>query len=228
MTYDESYYCVNGQVNDRPALWYYERLAKKYFSPGRVLDFGSGTGFLLRRLARHFQADGYEISAFARQSSRKLLGGINIYSELAEIPGSSYSGITALHVFEHIGDRDLSTIVSALRNLLLPGGRMLCVMPELHGRGNRLKNDNWAGFRDKTHVNLKTAGEWQTFFQQEGFSVVEMGTDGLWDFPYSTMPLVLDRICYGGPTCLQFLTGRLVLPVSAGESLIMIVQRSSN
>jgi len=46
-----SYYKWNGQAGDWPALLLYARFAKRYFGSGRVLDFGSGAGFLLRRLS---------------------------------------------------------------------------------------------------------------------------------------------------------------------------------
>ena len=227
MGFDESYYRGNGQNSDRPALWFYERLARSYFQPGRVLDFGSGTGYFLRRLNRHFAVDGYEISAHARDVSHSMLPELDIYSDLEQINSGVYTGITALHVFEHISDTDLARVLSALRKSLLIEGRILCVMPVLNGRGHVLKGEKWAGFRDNTHINLKTTQEWRSFFSRAGFSIIATGADGLWDFPYSNMPLPLDFLRFGWSTSLQFLLGRLVLPVDSGESVIMVLQPGS-
>ena len=49
--YSEEYYRDNGQSGDRPALRWYTRLVRRYCGVGPYLDFGCGTGHLLRRLA---------------------------------------------------------------------------------------------------------------------------------------------------------------------------------
>jgi len=50
-SFDKSYYTNNGQVDDRPALGWYKRLARKYLDSSHILDFGCGTGTLISRLA---------------------------------------------------------------------------------------------------------------------------------------------------------------------------------
>jgi len=227
MAYDESYYAWNGQAGDRPALWFYSRLARRYFANGRVLDFGSGTGFLLRRLSRYFLADGFEVSAHAKENSELLHSGIRIFDELAHIQPASYSGITALHVFEHIDDKALQEVFATFRNILLPGGRILCVVPERDGLGHIIKGTDWCGFKDPTHVNLKNFKEWSSFFRENGFAIVKAGTDGLWDFPYSRKPRYLDILQHSWLTIIQFFAGRLILSVSSGESAVFILKRLS-
>lgn len=225
MAYDESYYKWNGQAGDRPALLFYSRLARRYFGKGRVLDFGSGAGFLLRRMSRHFQVDGYEISSHAKAKSESLHRGIRIFDDLADIPPASYAGITALHVFEHIDDGALQDVFTTFRHILLPGGRILCVVPELDGRGHTIKGLDWCGFKDPTHINLKNFQGWSSFFQDNGFTIVTAGADGLWDFPYSQLPRYLDILRHSWLTILQFAIGRLLLPISSGESAVFILER---
>lgn len=79
---------------------------------------------------------------------------------------------------------------------------------------------------DPTHVNLKSASEWQEFLACNGFRVLRSGTDGLWDFPYHEgRPVWLDRLRHAWGTGVQFLLGRLVLPVGSGESVILLMQK---
>lgn len=223
--YDRNYYSGNGQDADRPALHFYTRLAKLYFQPGRVLDFGSGTGHFLKRLSQHFEVDGFEISEHGLACTRILVPDVRLYTTPQELPSSSYSGITALHVLEHIADEELASVFSAWRRALRPGGRVLCVVPERDGRGHRLKCERWSAFGDPSHINLKPRGEWKTVLSEHGFRVVKSGTDGLWDFPYrDKSPLLLDLPQFAPGTLLQFLAGRLILREGQGESLILLLE----
>ena len=56
--YGPDYYRDNGQSGDRPALAWYARLVRRYCGPGPYLDYGCGTGHLLRRLAANGSAAG--------------------------------------------------------------------------------------------------------------------------------------------------------------------------
>lgn len=223
--YSITYYESNGQANDRPALLFYTRVAKAYFQKGRVLDFGSGTGFFLKRMSGHFTVDGFEISEEGRRRSRELLPQLTVYQRLDEIPAQRYVGITALHVLEHIPDDLLREVLASWKRALLPGGRVLCVIPEVNGKGHQLKKDCWSGFRDPTHINLKSREEWKNFFTKNGFAVVKAGADGLWDFPYKKeYPRLLDFALHAPATVLQYLLGRMVLREGGGESLILLVE----
>lgn len=223
--FDRSYYAANHQDADRPALWFYARLSRRYFPPGRVLDFGCGTGFFMKRLSRDFQVDGFDVSDHAADETRVRVPQARVFSLLDEIPRASYDGITALHVLEHISDSDLALVCRIWRQALLPGGRVICVMPVREGRGHLLKQQEWAGFKDATHINLKTSQEWRALLEGYGFAVLQVGTDGLWDFPYWLKRFrLLDMLLYAPATALQFLSGRLLLPDGSGESLILVLE----
>jgi SAM-dependent methyltransferase len=226
-SFDRLYFASNRQDRDRPALWFYSRLVKSFFSPGIILDFGCGTGFFVRRLSRFFNVDGFDVSAYGRQTAQLLMPQARIFTAMDQIPDGIYSGITALHVLEHIEDSELVAVFSCWKSALLKGGMVLCVVPELEGRGHLLKKDKWIGFRDHSHVNLKTRERWRQLFSENGFKVLRCGTDGLWDFPYSNRRW-LDLLFRAPVTVLQLLAGRLILPAGSGESAIFLLERSDS
>lgn len=110
---------------------------------------------------------------------------MQITSTTTDLLDNSIGSITALHVFEHIVDEDLSQIGVELTRLLKPGGRILAVMPDLDGRAHAMKQKSWSAYSDPTHINLKGASEWMRFFEERwGFDVVASFADGYYDFPY--------------------------------------------
>ncbi|HEY2221099.1 MAG TPA: hypothetical protein VGI02_03520, partial [Actinomycetospora sp.] len=68
--YDADYYAGNGQAGDRPALRLYTRLVARYTDGGPYLDFGCGTGHLVRRLSALGPAWGVELSEWSANAAR--------------------------------------------------------------------------------------------------------------------------------------------------------------
>src|SRR5258707_3091779 len=67
--FDNQYYRRIGIDADRIALWWYARVIGRLRAEGgRLLDFGCGTGHLLKRLSERFEAYGYDLSPAARSS----------------------------------------------------------------------------------------------------------------------------------------------------------------
>lgn len=224
--YDEAYYRANGQDRDRPALRLYDRLVRRYVRPTRVLDVGCGTGHLLARLARRTPADGLEVSAYSARLARERSPRSTVYADAEELPAGGFDGFTAVHVLEHIPDEPLSALLGALHRATRPGSRGLVVVPDPAGRGRALHGDGWLGFTDPTHVNLKPHAAWVDHLAAHGFPVDRAASDGLWHFPYSSLPVPLDALRHGLPMAAQFLAGRLLLPPGSGESSILLVRRA--
>ena len=226
--YDRAYYDANGQAGDRPALRWYVRMVRRYLGPGPYLDFGCGTGHLLRRLAEHGSASGFEISPYSAELSRTTAPGSPVHTALDDIPSGVFRGITAIHVLEHLDDATAKDVLACWRRVLVPGGRALVVMPDPAGKACGLYGEKWTGYQDPTHINLKPHAEWREFLVAEGFTVLREGSDGMWNVPYSRLPKLLDAVRYAIPSLTQFLAGRLFLRPGTGESSVFVIERRSD
>lgn len=222
--YGDSYYQGNQQDRDRPALLLYQRLVRRYLPTGPVVDFGCGMGHLLKRLGRDRVAAGVEASEWAAVASRQRSPASTVYHSLEEIPAASYAGIVSIHVVEHIDDRGLATIFGNFQRILQPGGRLLIVTPDASGWASRVKKSDWLALTDPTHINLKGHAEWRKLFLDQGFTVLQEASDGLYDFPYPPRrSRLIDIGLRGWPTLLQFVAGRLLLKAGTGESAIFLL-----
>jgi SAM-dependent methyltransferase len=222
--YDAAYYAANGQAGDRPALRWYTRMVRRYVGAGPYLDFGCGTGHLLRRLSALGSASGLETSPWAAGTARMTAPGCTVYLAMDEVPQRAFGGLTAIHVMEHIDDATATAVLAGWRRVLVPGGRALVVTPDPAGKAHALAGPKWSGFADPTHVNLKPHADWRRFFDEGGFTVLREGSDGLWNVPYATTPRLLDAAVHALPALAQFLAGRLFLPPGSGESSVFLVE----
>jgi SAM-dependent methyltransferase len=224
--YDLDYFTARNQDKDRPALWFYERIIHRWIMPGTVLDYGCGTGFLLRRLSRYYSVAGYDISSDALSAARCNLPGLKVFGKEDPFPPDKFSGIVCLHVLEHIARAEIPSVLLSWHNALRSGGRVVCVVPDADGRGHALSGKRWTGFGDPSHITLIGHEEWRKIFAANGFSVCKTGTDGLWCLPYREgKNKILDGFRFAIPTLLQFLIGRLILPVGTGESAVYLLQK---
>lgn len=226
--YDAAYYDGNGQGGDRPALRWYVRMVRRYLGPGPYLDFGCGTGHLLRRLSHHGSASGFEISAYSAGLSRQTAPDSPVHTTLGDIPSGAFRGLTAIHVLEHLDDETVSAVLACWRRVLVPGGCALVVMPDPAGRACALAGAGWTGYQDPTHINLKPHDAWRELFTTAGFTVLREGSDGLWNVPYGRLPKLLDAVLHAVPSLTQFLAGRLFLKPGSGESSVFVVQNPTS
>jgi SAM-dependent methyltransferase len=221
--YDAGYYSANGQAGDRPALRWYARLARHAGGDGPYLDFGCGTGHLLRRLAALGPAAGFEVSPWAAAAARATAGAV-VHEHLDDIPTGGFALVVAVHVLEHLDDDAVTSALRTWHRVLRPGGRALVVTPDPAGRGYALSGSRWVGLADPTHVNLKPHARWRELLGRHGFHVEREGSDGLWNVPYGRVPLPAD-VVRAAPALVQYLAGRLFLRPGSGESAVLVVQR---
>ncbi len=228
ITYGDSYFKANGQDRDRPALrWYTSLLVRNANTNLPVLDFGCGLGFLSRRLLQHFdRVVAFDLSENARNATSKNCPQVRVTQSLSEFLSGYFGSIIAIHVLEHIPSP--RETLAEIHRLLADHGTVLIVVPDLQGRGHRLKRDGWFGFRDPTHCTLRPHDAWIEDFIAVGFRVRIQGTDGLWDGPYgSWRPRILNKIWNARGAALQLITGRLFLQVGTGESFVALLEKNS-
>lgn len=224
--FTEGYYERHGLDEDRIALWFYARLLRRLRPRGgRLLDFGCGTGHLLRRLAPHFEAYGYDASPHARNRCRLSAPDAVVLEEWESIAPDSLSVIVALHTFEHLAKP--APVLQQLAARLAPGGLLLFVVPNPGGIGRRLKGEQWFAYRDPTHLSLLSRGEWVMMTRRAGLVVRWVRGDGLWDAPYvGVLPRSWQRLLFGAPAGVQLLWPfRPFLPALLGECLIVAAER---
>jgi SAM-dependent methyltransferase len=225
--YTEQYYATHGLAGDRVALWFYARLVRRVGRRGgRLLDFGCGTGHLLRRLSDHFEAYGYDASAEARGMCRLTAPDAVVLEEWHSLPLRSLDVVVSLHTLEHLPQP--RPIVEALAQRLKPGGIFLFVVPNPSGFGRRLKGRGWFAYRDPTHCSVLSRGEWLTMARRVGLHVRWVRGDGMWDPPYvPLLPVGLQRVLFGAPAGVQIaLPVRPFLPPALGECLIVLCDRA--
>jgi SAM-dependent methyltransferase len=221
--YDARYYRANRQAGDRPALRWYPRLVRHHGGPGPYLDFGCGTGYLLRRLRALGPAAGFEVSPWAAAAARATAPGAVVYERLDDLPTGGFGVVVAVHVLEHLDDDAVAAALGAWHRVLRPGGRALVVTPDPAGRGHALSGSRWVGFADPTHVNLKPHARWRALLVDHGFDVLREGSDGLWSVGRPPRPAAVVRAV---PALAQYLAGRLFLPPGSGESAMFVVQKA--
>lgn len=231
MQYDEKYYIANTQDRDRPALWFYERIWRRYcdVSAGPVLDFGCGVGYLARRLSDSTQVYGLEINPYAIEKIVNNAPDVKLVDNLGKILDSSLGSIISLHVLEHIPESELDAIGQQFLRVLRPGGRAVFAMPDLNGYSSKVKGRNWMAHRDPTHINLKGAEDWYRYFTERWqFKVVKYGADGYYDFPYgkSLFSRTLGDTLRVVRTGIQFCAGMLMLKPGDGEAVVFILEKS--
>lgn len=220
-TYAAAYYTANHQDGDRVALRWYCSLVDRFSQPGRALDFGCGTGWLMKRLLASRSVDGLEQSEYALTVAKKNCPSSRFFADVSQAPSDSYAVITCIHVVEHLPEEDLDDVFTQWRRLLKPGGVVLLVTPDLGGRGEQIRGKKWRGYDDPTHVTLRSHAFWSDMFERHGFDVLAKGSDGLWDPPYGNW--LLDRMRLASVVA-QVLAGRLLIPAGSGESAVIIAR----
>jgi SAM-dependent methyltransferase len=225
--YTEQYYATHGLAGDRIALWFYARLVRRLRPRGgKLLDFGCGTGHLLRRLSERFEAFGFDASAEARGLCRLTAPDATILEEWESLPADSLDMIVALHTLEHLAQP--RPVLEALARRLVPGGLLLFVVPNRGGLGHRLKGRRWFAYRDPTHCAVLSRGEWLTITRRVGLRVRWVQGDGMWDAPYLPLiPTAVQRVVFGAPAGVQLLLPlrRPFLPAALGECLIILAEK---
>jgi len=220
-SFDENYYLNNGQLNDRPALGWYARLARRFLDTEQMLDFGCGTGTLMLRLSKLGKIDGFDLSNFALEKAKILNPQSKFFSAISQIDSKKYSAVVSIHVVEHLTPAELTLAISSLRKSLKARGRILLVTPQYDGFAHRRLKSNWDGFKDSSHCNLLSIHEVRKLMNDGGFKMIKEMTDGPWNGPYFTKAKI-EKLLLQIPCAIQVFTGQKIIPTGFGESYVGI------
>lgn len=132
----------------------FDALARAVDGPGRILDVGCATGRLLAHLKlRGWDVAGVEICEPAARFAREKRG-LPVFVgtvEDSDYPPNSFDIIHFSHVIEHVPDPRI--FLSRIHELLVPGGFVLIVTPNVGGIQARLFGRGWrSAIAD--HLNL--------------------------------------------------------------------------
>jgi len=145
---------------------------------GRVLDIGSGYGFLLQTLEEYgFEGFGIECSALAADQARAhCRATIAVQSAEARFPFADgfFDAVFMNDVIEHLRDYRL-TLAEAFRTLAAGGVLFVETLNGL-GVGRAVMGKRWTWYKDATHVHLFTVGRLRRELAEAGFAVRRSAT----------------------------------------------------
>jgi 2-polyprenyl-3-methyl-5-hydroxy-6-metoxy-1,4-benzoquinol methylase len=142
----------------------------KPISPaGRLLDYGCSWGYCVHQFREAgYEARGFEISEPRVAYGRAVLG-VDLTSNLDELPDRSFDVIYAAHVLEHIPDPAIS--FRTFQRLLAPGGKVFIYVPNSGGKEARALGIHWPPMVNEKHVLALTAEFFAKNLPAYGFDV---------------------------------------------------------
>jgi SAM-dependent methyltransferase len=129
-------------------------------TPGPVLDFGCGTGYVTSFL----EAEGVDINKEAIELAAKNFPKTSFKcAGMAEIAlsGKKYAAVTCVNVVEHLEDAERGLFFADVQKLLGPGGRFYVVYDDMYHPLQLLSGIFHPGMllTDPTHVHCWTQKE---------------------------------------------------------------------
>lgn len=236
MSFDEKYFSTHTYANITFAkysmYWWSNRffamLARRYGRRGaRLLEVGSGMGHLVGQLSDTFEAYGMDLNHWAVNRSKEAAERSSLQTGSAqELPyeDGAFNVVIIKHIVEHLPDP--AKAILEIGRVTDKDGILILATPNLGSLLKPWKGDKWIGYQDPTHISLKEPGEWLALIRAAGFEFVRVFADGFWDVPYVRfMPRSLQKLFFGSLGGLQAITGLVFLPMTWGESMIVIARK---
>ena len=140
--YSGDYVAQRGFIEDKfdRVLGHLER----YVSPGRLLDIGSGPGFLLAVASkRGWEATGIDVNEWAVRYGREVVG-VDVHQGALtpeSFPGEQFDAITMMDLLEHVPEP--SRLLEQAARLVRPGGALAVLTPDAGAPVSRLVGRHW-------------------------------------------------------------------------------------
>lgn len=124
-------------------------LANYQTSPGKLLDFGCGTGdFLVEAKRAGWTCTGFEPNENARQ--RAISKEIQLSESIETLPPASFDAITLWHVLEHV--HDVNHHLEVFSKLLKPDGILVIAVPNFRSFDAVHYQNYWAAYDVPRHL----------------------------------------------------------------------------
>ena len=146
--------------------------------PGRLLEIGCATGFLLEAARRRgWKVTGTDISAFAAKYAEKEFG---VEVRVGTIPGldmpkGSFDAVMALEYIEHVPD-PVETL-RAVRQWIREDGVLMMSTPNAGSWTARRHPDRFDGYLERRHLVYFTRSTMKLLLERSGFSLLDIRTD---------------------------------------------------
>ncbi len=149
---------------------------EKFCGPGRLLDVGSGLGYMLEAArARGWEAVAVDPSPYSVQQAREK--GFEAHRGLLEelsFPQASFDAISLLQVVEHLIDP--RALLAECKRLLKPGGAILIETPNPASLLARVKREGFNYWIPPVHCVWYTPDTLGRLLSGVGFRPVKIGT----------------------------------------------------
>ncbi|MDD2920832.1 MAG: class I SAM-dependent methyltransferase [Anaerolineales bacterium] len=236
MSFDEKYFSTHTYANITFAkysmYWWSNRffamLAKRYGKRGaRLIEIGSGMGHLVGDLSQSFSAYGMDLNHWAVKTSKTAAESASLQTASAqELPyrDGAFNVVIIKHIVEHLPNP--AQAIDEIGRVTEKDGILILATPNLGSLLKPWKGAKWIGYQDPTHISLKEPTEWLKMIQDAGFELVRVCSDGFWDVPYIRfVPKQIQKLFFGSLGGLQAITGIIFLPMTWGESIIVIARK---
>jgi len=237
MPFDEKYFSTHTYADITFAkysmYWWSNRfqamLARRYGKRGaRLLEVGSGMGHLIGQLEDMFETYGIDVNHWAVKESQAVIKSSRLQTASAqELPYKDgvFNVVIIKHIVEHLPDPQKA--IQEIGRVTEKGGTLILATPNLDSLLKPWKGDKWIGYQDPTHISLKLPSEWLDMIRQADFSLLKVFADGFWDVPYIRyVPKSIQKLCFGSLGGFQAITGLIFLPMTWGESILVIARKN--
>ena len=150
-----------------------------YRVTNRLLDIGCGAGSLLMAAKKGgWVAEGVEVSHPTVVHLRN--NGLNVFSgELADakFPTGHFDVVTAAELIEHVPNP--ASLVAEIARILRPGGVFWATSPHSNGASARVLKLKWSIISPPEHLHLFSTAGLRNLLIRNGFSYVQVKTEGL-------------------------------------------------
>lgn len=233
------------EKGERPFLYSFwiRKLKRLIPKNAKILEVGCGLGFFLKWLKNKYEVAGIDISYEAISIAKKILEDTNLFvCDAQQLPfkDNIFHCVIAFDVIEHL--QSPSEFFKEVARVLKKGGLLVISTPNPESLGARIKPkkpewkglpyeqrlEEWFGWRDDTHINIKKIEEWRSLMESNGFKILQEGTDTLWDVPYfKNIPYLIQKLIFI-PFTWVFIWLFGFFPWRLGENYICIAKNNNN